>query len=42
MARWRRYDDGRQALMRGELERVLEAEALSKDVYEVASKSLSE
>ena len=40
MVRWRRYDPGRAALMRGELARVLAAEALSKDAYEVASKAL--
>jgi aminopeptidase N len=40
LIRWRRYDADRQALMRGELTRVLAAEALSKDVYEVASKAL--
>jgi aminopeptidase N len=40
MARWRRYDIGRQGLMRAALERILGTESLSKDVYEVASKSL--
>ncbi len=40
LIRWRRYDTNRQSLMRTELERVLGAEALSKDVYEVASKAL--
>ena len=40
LVRWRRYDAGRQALMRAELERVLAAEPLSKDAYEVASKAL--
>jgi aminopeptidase N len=40
LARWRRYDPGRQGLMRGELERVLAAPELSKDSYEVASKCL--
>jgi aminopeptidase N len=40
MTRWRRYDDDRQALMRAQLERVLEVEGLSNDVYEVVSKSL--
>jgi len=40
MARWRRYDPGRQALMRRELERVAAAPGLSKDSYEVAAKSL--
>ena len=40
MTRWRRYDEGRQALMCGQLERILEVEGLSNDVYEVVSKSL--
>jgi aminopeptidase N len=40
MARWRRYDAARQALMRAQLERVAGAEGLSKDAYEIASKSL--
>ena len=39
--RWRRYDAGRQDLMRGELERVLAAQGLSGDSYEIASKSLA-
>ncbi|MGA7979661.1 MAG: aminopeptidase N [Chromatiaceae bacterium] len=42
LTRWRRFDGARQALMRAELERILDVEELSKDVYEVASKSLSE
>jgi aminopeptidase N len=42
LIRWRRFDAGRQALMRAELERVLGSEALSKDSYEVASKALEE
>jgi aminopeptidase N len=37
---WRRYDVGRQTLMRGELQRILQQEPLSSDVYEVAAKSL--
>jgi aminopeptidase N len=40
--RWRRYDAGRQALMRAEIERILEAEELSSDTFEVASKALEE
>jgi aminopeptidase N len=40
MIRWRRFDPARQALMRGELERILDVEDLSKDLYEVASKGL--
>ena len=38
--RWRRYDPPRQALMRSQLERILAAPNLSRDVYEIASKSL--
>ncbi len=40
LTRWRRYDGERQALMKGELERVMNTESLSKDVFEVVSKSL--
>lgn len=40
MTRWRRYDAARQALMRGEFERVLAQPGLSRDVFEIASKSL--
>jgi aminopeptidase N len=38
---WKRYDAKRQTLMRKELERILAAPKLSKDVYEVVSKSLA-
>ena len=41
LTRWRKYDDQRQALMKGELERILASGALSSDVYEVVSKSLA-
>jgi aminopeptidase N len=41
LVRWRRYDALRQDLMRAELERIVEVEAVSKDVYEVASKGLA-
>jgi aminopeptidase N len=40
MIRWRRFDPGRQALMRAEIERILGSEELSKDAFEVASKAL--
>ncbi len=40
LGRWQRMDEGRQALMKGALERILEAPKLSRDVYEIASKSL--
>jgi aminopeptidase N len=38
--RWRRYDAKRQGHMRDQLERILATEGLSRDVYEIASKSL--
>ena len=37
---WHRYDQGRQILMKAQLERIMMTEDISKDVYEVASKSL--
>jgi len=37
---WRRYDADRQALMRAALERIVAVPVLSKDSYEIASKSL--
>jgi aminopeptidase N len=40
MSRWRRYDAGRQGLMEAQLRRLLEVPELSRDVYEVVSKSL--
>ncbi|MBI5656793.1 MAG: aminopeptidase N [Geobacter sp.] len=40
LTRWHRFDSGRQALMRAELERILALPALPRDVYEVVSKSL--
>jgi aminopeptidase N len=41
LGRWRRFEEGRAALMRAELERIVAAPGLSKDVYEQASKSLA-
>jgi aminopeptidase N len=38
---WRRYDEPRQAMMRAQLERVMTTPNISRDVYEVASKSLA-
>ena len=38
---WRRYDEGRQRLMCLQLQRVAGTANISKDVYEVAMKSLS-
>ncbi len=40
LSRWKRYDSGRQAQMKAQLERIMALE-LSKDCYEVVSKSLS-
>lgn len=39
--RWRRFDPDRQALMKAELEVIAKTEGLSRDVYELASKSLA-
>jgi len=38
---WRRFDADRQALMKAQLERIINTANISKDVYEVASKSLA-
>jgi aminopeptidase N len=38
---WRRYDKDRQDLMRRELERIVAEPGLSRDVFEIASKSLA-
>ena len=40
LGRWRRFDDERAELMRGELRRILAEPGLSKDVTEQVSKSL--
>ena len=42
MSRWRRYDGKRQALMKKQLERILAKKDLSKDVYEITSRSLED
>ena len=41
LTRWRRYDAQRQVLMQKQLQRILAEEQLSKDVYELVSKSLA-
>ena len=41
MTRWRRYDAVRRAKMRAALERIAAEPGLSKDVFEIASKSLA-
>jgi aminopeptidase N len=38
--RWRKYDESRQGLMKAELERILGAGSVSRDVYEIVSKAL--
>ena len=38
---WRRYDDGRQALIRAELERILSTDALSKDTGDIVRRILA-
>ncbi|WP_245795456.1 aminopeptidase N [Thioalkalivibrio denitrificans] len=40
LSRWRRFDRTRQAAMRSSLERIVAIEGLSRDVYEIASRSL--
>ncbi len=42
MSRWRRYDPARQSLMKAEFERVLARQDVSRDLFEIASKSLAE
>ena len=41
LGRWRRFDEVRAALMRAQLERIVETPGLSKDVFEQVSKSLA-
>jgi aminopeptidase N len=41
LTRWRQFDPNRQTLMRSQLEQLLAVPGLSKDVYEVVSKSLA-
>jgi len=40
LTRWKKYDEQRQQLMQVALRRVMELRGISKDVYEVVSKSL--
>jgi aminopeptidase N len=37
---WRRFDPDRQARMREQLERIAGAKRLSKDVYEIVTRTL--
>jgi aminopeptidase N len=41
LSRWRRYDEPRQLLIQQQLEKIANSDGISKDVYEVASKSLA-
>jgi aminopeptidase N len=38
---WKRYDEKRKALMKAQLERILNAPKLSRDVHEIVTKSLA-
>ncbi|CAN8141287.1 hypothetical protein THIOSC15_2880001 [uncultured Thiomicrorhabdus sp.] len=38
---WKRYDEKRQQMMRNALQQILDRKGVSKDVYEIASKSLA-
>lgn len=42
LGRWRRFDPARAALMRAELERIVAAPSLSRDLFEQASRSLAD
>ena len=37
---WRRYNEHRQSIMKAQLKRIISSENISKDVYEIANKSL--
>ena len=39
---WRRLDEARQALVKAQLQRILQQPGLSRDVFEIASKTLGE
>jgi aminopeptidase N len=41
LGRWRRFDEGRAAMMRAELERIAATPGLSRDVLEQVTKSLA-
>jgi aminopeptidase N len=38
---WRRFDTSRQTLIKAQLERIINTKNISKDVFEVANKSLT-
>ena len=41
-SQWRHYDKNRQNMMKNQMDRIINSDGLSRDVYEVMSKSLSE
>ena len=41
LGQWRRFDVGRQSLMKAELQRILDLPGLSRNTFEMASKSLA-
>lgn len=41
LTQWRRHDSNRQALMKSQLQRIADTATISRDVFEVASKSLA-
>ncbi|GAB4356403.1 MAG: aminopeptidase N [Methylohalobius crimeensis] len=41
LSAWRRYDEARQARMRGQLERLYKTPGLSKDLFEIVDKALA-
>ena len=42
LVNWKRYDSGRQTLMKHQLDNILNGKKLSNDVYELVSKSLND
>jgi aminopeptidase N len=40
LTRWKKFDAGRQVKMKDELQRILNLEGISPDVYEIVTKSL--
>lgn len=40
LTQWRRHDDRRQALMKAQLQRIMNTPDISRDVYEIVSKSM--
>jgi len=40
LTQWKRFDESRQGLIKKQLERIINTADISKDVYEIASKSL--